>query len=219
MTTGQWVSLRQGNQMLTQAKGSVTTNHTAWQVRNYNQTYPVTAYYRSTPSLIPGGNPGFVFGSGTADPDTFVNRPTGSTYPRLESNAVLTVGAYTTAARPAASTARAGAFLWDTTIKRYVVSDTVNWVGGNGNTVKTSSYTLTSGDKECVVIYNGASLTATLPTAVAFGAGRLTIKNINAANLTVATTSGQTIDGAAPAALAQWAVLNVMSDGTNWVKV
>lgn len=219
MTTGQWVALREGNQFLSQSAASVTSNLPAWQIRTFSQTFPVVAAYRSTPSLIPGGNPGLVFGTGAATPDTYINRPTGSTYARLESNAVLTIGAYTTGTRPAASTGRSGAFYWDTGLKRMAYSDTVNWVGGNGNTIKTANYSITSGDKNCVVIYNGTSLIATLPTAVGFGTDRVTIKNINVSALTLATAASQTIDGAAPGTLAQFAFVNLMSDGANWVKV
>lgn len=83
---------------------------------------------------------------------------------------------------------------------------------------KTANYTLTNGD---VLIYsNGTSLTMTLPAATAaIKGGRVyTIKNLNASSCTVGATAG-TIDGAATQTLAQYAVGNYVSDGTNWFTV
>lgn len=81
---------------------------------------------------------------------------------------------------------------------------------------KTAGYTLTGTDS--IVIGNAASLTLTLPSAVAQGTGKVfRIKNRHSSALTVAVVaSGGTIDGAATKSLAQWAFLTVVSDGANW---
>ena len=82
---------------------------------------------------------------------------------------------------------------------------------------KTASYTLVATDD--IVVFNGATLTATLPSAVTAGNGRAyTIKNVNSTALTVASTAG-TIDGAATQSLAQWAKAEYISDGTNWLTI
>lgn len=82
---------------------------------------------------------------------------------------------------------------------------------------KTANYTATAADD--VIIGNGASLTITLPSAVAAGNGKvLRVKNKAATALTVASTAG-TIDGAATKSVAQWGVLAVVSDGANWFVV
>lgn len=84
---------------------------------------------------------------------------------------------------------------------------------------KTTSYTLTAYDG--LVIFNGSSLTATLPdpTTVATSL-RLTIKNVNATALTVASAgSAKTVDGATSQSLAQWAHSVYASDGTQWLQI
>lgn len=80
---------------------------------------------------------------------------------------------------------------------------------------KTASYTLLPADS--IIVMNGTTLTATLPSAVTAATGRTYwVKNINASAVTLAATAG-TIDGAATKTLAQWAVARVVSDGTNWL--
>lgn len=79
------------------------------------------------------------------------------------------------------------------------------------------SYALTGVDD--VVTINAASATVTLPTAVGITGRQYTIKNLHATSLAVATTAGETIDGAAPAPLARWQTLRVMSTGDQWVVV
>jgi len=84
---------------------------------------------------------------------------------------------------------------------------------------KTANYTLTATDG--TVVFNGTSLTATLPDPTTIVVGRYwRIKNINASALTVASAgTSKTIDGAASQSLAQWARLTVVSDGTQWLSV
>ena len=62
---------------------------------------------------------------------------------------------------------------------------------------------------------DGTTGTVTLPTAVS-NKNLYTIKNVSAAPATPATTSSQTIDGAAPAAIAANGIIRLMSDGSNW---
>lgn len=82
---------------------------------------------------------------------------------------------------------------------------------------KTAGYTVAATDN--FVVFNcSGGCTATLPDAAAVGAGGVfTLKNINTTALTVATTSSQTVDGAAPATLAQWGSRTYVSDGANWL--
>lgn len=58
--------------------------------------------------------------------------------------------------------------------------------------------------------------TPTLPNAALVGGNQYTLKNIRAATVTPVTTSGQTIDGAAPAAIAVNGITRLVSDGSNW---
>lgn len=79
---------------------------------------------------------------------------------------------------------------------------------------KTANYTLTTSD--AVILSNNTTLTMTLPSAVAVGAGRsFTVKNLHATLCTVASTAG-TIDGAATQSLLQYESITVVSDATNW---
>jgi hypothetical protein len=57
----------------------------------------------------------------------------------------------------------------------------------------------------------------TYPTAVGIQGRSYIFKNKSGSNITPATTSSQTIDGSAPAALANLGVLRLVSDGANWL--
>lgn len=83
-------------------------------------------------------------------------------------------------------------------------------------TARTASATL---DREQVVTFNASALTCTLPSAVGRAGRVYRIKNLFSTVLTIATTSSQTIDGAAPGTVAQNVVLTVISDGANWLKL
>jgi hypothetical protein len=62
------------------------------------------------------------------------------------------------------------------------------------------------------------SFTVTLPTAVGITGRQYIIKNTGSATtITIATTSSQTIDGAAPGTITTTVPLRVMSDGANWI--
>jgi hypothetical protein len=84
---------------------------------------------------------------------------------------------------------------------------------------KTANYTLTATDS--IILANAASgaVALTLPTAVGCAGRVYTLKKIDSsANaVTVATSASQTIDGASSQALAaQWNLVRVASDGSNW---
>ena len=62
------------------------------------------------------------------------------------------------------------------------------------------------------------TITITLPTAVGTSGRFHTIKNSGTGVVTIATTSSQTIDGAATQSLAtQWSKITVQSTGANWI--
>jgi hypothetical protein len=85
---------------------------------------------------------------------------------------------------------------------------------------KTTNYTLTSADN--IVIFNGTSLTATLPDPTTAGLpGRIfMVKNVNSSALTVNSAgTSKTLDGAASQSLAQWGHASFTSDGTQWLTV
>jgi hypothetical protein len=89
----------------------------------------------------------------------------------------------------------------------------------NKITAKSASATLTSLDQGIVEITTGASvITITLPSAVTSGL-RYTIKKIDSGTgtVTIATTSGQTIDGATTKVInARYASATVVSNGASW---
>lgn len=67
-----------------------------------------------------------------------------------------------------------------------------------------------------------AAFSVTLPTAVNFSGLVYTIKKVDSSvnAVTVATTSSQTIDGAATFSLAtQWSYVTVVSNGSNWLRI
>lgn len=65
----------------------------------------------------------------------------------------------------------------------------------------------------------GGAVTVTLPTAASITGKVYTVKRINSGsnNVTLATTGGQTIDGATTQVMTiQYTSLDVISDGSNW---
>lgn len=109
----------------------------------------------------------------------------------------------------------------------FTVSDAGTVVATGGLTLayvsKTADYTLTANDY-CVKCITNA-FTATLPSAVTMGAGKIfVVKNLNTTaslnNITIQTTSSQTIDGyAAPGYLTPGQSMTLMSDGANWMVI
>jgi hypothetical protein len=83
---------------------------------------------------------------------------------------------------------------------------------------KTSAYTIVPGDSLVLADATGGAFNVTLPSAAGVTGQAFTVKRTSAANnVTVATTGGQTIDGAATYVLAAiQQTVTVISDGTNW---
>ena len=84
-----------------------------------------------------------------------------------------------------------------------------------GYVEKTANYTITATDY--TVNCTSGSFTVTLPTAVGVSGQIYNIKNSGVGLITVATTSGQTIDGTTPPSLATLTSLTVQSTGANWI--
>jgi hypothetical protein len=87
---------------------------------------------------------------------------------------------------------------------------------------KTTTTTVAAVDSVLTGDTTSAAFTMTLPTAVSITGRQYNIKRINsgANNLTVGTTSSQTIDGSTTKVLgAQWSSITVVSDGSNWLIV
>lgn len=88
--------------------------------------------------------------------------------------------------------------------------------------VTTTAATYTLGQSDSVLLVNVAVCAVTLPSASGITGRRYTIKKIASAagNLTVGTTSSQTIDGATTKVIStQYGRVEVVSDGTNWQDV
>jgi len=86
---------------------------------------------------------------------------------------------------------------------------------------KSSSYTLTAADQVVLANSTSAILTITLPTAIGINGRRYTVKDWKGTsatnNITVATTSSQTIDGSTTQVLStNYQAIEVASDGANW---
>lgn len=89
-------------------------------------------------------------------------------------------------------------------------------------TTKSAAYTLTAGDSVVLADANGGAFTLTLPTAVGIAGRQYTVKRVNAAanNVTIGTTSSQTIDGVTTKVLSsQYEKVTIVSDGANWLIV
>ncbi len=86
--------------------------------------------------------------------------------------------------------------------------------------VKTAAYTLTNSDNVIFVDTTTTAITVTLPTAVGRRGKWFTIKdwagNANARNITVATTSAETIDGGTLTITTNYGFRTVVSDNVNW---
>jgi hypothetical protein len=84
--------------------------------------------------------------------------------------------------------------------------------------VKSSAYSLTTNDEIVLANTSTGSFTLTLPTAIG-NTNLYSVKKTDASTntVTVATSSGQTIDGGATAVIkVQYACISIVSDGSNW---
>jgi len=87
----------------------------------------------------------------------------------------------------------------------------------NDFTTVIASYTAKLSDR--TIVSDGGTAIYIPAPAVARAGAELTVKNINAANVTLAfTPSGPTIDGATTLVLAQWASADLICTGTQWLK-
>lgn len=82
---------------------------------------------------------------------------------------------------------------------------------------KTADYT--ANELDYTIHFTSGTNTFTLPTAVGCTGRIYVVKNTTGVNLTLATTSGQTIDGSAPGTLANGAAAQFQSTGSNWIKI
>ncbi len=90
----------------------------------------------------------------------------------------------------------------------------------NTTSITTTTYTVLTADEVLWIDTTTNANTATLPTAVGRVGKIYTFKRISAGsnNVTIATTSSQTIDGVTTYTLsAQWKYVSVISNGTNWL--
>lgn len=97
-----------------------------------------------------------------------------------------------------------------------------NWnaIHVNGVTALGGNTTLDATHDHIAATAGGSGITLTLPTAVGITGRPYHIKRVDsgAGNVTIATTSSQTIDGLSTYVLVQqWQYVEVMSDGSNWV--
>lgn len=95
-----------------------------------------------------------------------------------------------------------------------------NAVANLAVTAKTSNYTLLTSDDVVTGDSSGGAFTLTLPTAVGNTGKVFTLKKIDTSflQITVATTSSQTIDGVTTTTLAtRYETLVLISDGANWM--
>jgi hypothetical protein len=92
-----------------------------------------------------------------------------------------------------------------------VVSGIVRLIFSVSSTTTLGAVSLTD-----YVYFVSGTTTVTLPTAVG-NTNRYTVKRVGSGVVTIATTSGQTIDGSASANLnVQYNSLDLVSDGSNW---
>lgn len=88
-----------------------------------------------------------------------------------------------------------------------------------GTVVTVTGTTHTAADGEVVLAGNAAGVDVTLPAPTADA--KVTVVNTGAAGtVTVDTPGAETINGAATASLtAQYSVVRLVSDGTNWFEI
>jgi len=75
------------------------------------------------------------------------------------------------------------------------------------------------GNCHALIENTSGSNTITLPTAVGCVGYQFVIKNTGTGTVTLATTSGQTIDGASTQTISQYTALTPVSNGTNWILI
>jgi len=98
--------------------------------------------------------------------------------------------------------------------------------GGRALSLRSVPGSTTLNANDAVIIGTGGAVTITLPDPTALlssgtlPAGReFSVKNINAAALTVVSAGTATIDGATSKTLAQYESRRYVTDGTNWYAI
>ncbi len=220
-----------GNLVLSSGQTFQLINNAGYTVMNVAASYinfPYQIVFTGTGGIqLPGGS-GFagIFTSGSATNIGINNwfNISGTSghllYPNADSTTAISVG----------QAAGSGAFVqFDTTNKQTAIGqsgapNSPLQVGGAISlpitaTPLTSSTPLTSAHYTALVNCTGGALTITLPTAVGIQGREYVIKKTDSsANaVTLATTSSQTIDGAASLTIsAQYSLYRVQSDNANW---
>ena len=96
---------------------------------------------------------------------------------------------------------------------------TYEYNGLTANTTLVANTIGNVGNCHSLVEVTANSVTITLPTAVGIVGYSFTVKNTGSGTVTLATTSGQTIDGASTQSITQYQSLAPVSNGTNWILI
>jgi len=102
-------------------------------------------------------------------------------------------------------------------VNEFVVRKGIISLGGITFPVTGINANYNVGVNDYLIDVTGNTITVTLPTAVLIGGKNYVIKNIGSGVVTVATTSGQTIDEASTKSLKNNDSIEVISDGSNWI--
>ena len=101
--------------------------------------------------------------------------------------------------------------------KDFVVRNGLKSLGGITFPLTGITATYLVKEEDYLIDVTGNTVTVTLPTAVGVNGQNYVIKNNGSGVVTVATTSGQTIDGASTKSLKNNDSIEVISDGSNWI--
>jgi hypothetical protein len=109
------------------------------------------------------------------------------------------------------------AFYSGAKVRRAEVS--MEYTAVTANTTLVMNTNGNAGTCHYLVENTSGSNTIMLPTAVGFYGMGFIIKNSVSGTVTLAAPAGQTIDGASTQSIAQYAALNPVSNGTNWILI
>lgn len=145
----------------------------------------------------------------------------------VKCNVAYAPAAFATVGLPSAVTAGAGAFVWDSTISAFVLSDGTIWKRFGVSSINPQTgvaYTLAIGDAENVVDFtNAAAIALTVPThaAVAFPVGTYIELHAGGAGQVTISGAGVTLQsrGGLLNSAGQYAVIGLRKIGTNTWRV